>query len=132
MLELLQVHFPLSPVAVWGHSWTMWTYFWTFWLDPLPALWTILFNKSYVDSNMEWTFDKPPSPCHVHMVYECLLSMLKIGWHQIKHNKVLHLKMGWLIDFTKTFCFFTLNGKKVEFSPISCKKTPFFTRNGHF
>ena len=36
--------------------------------DPPPPLWTILLNKAYVEI---WTFDKPPSPCHVHMVYEC-------------------------------------------------------------
>ena len=32
-----------------------------------PPLWTILFNKAYV---VKWTFGKPPSPYHVHMVYE--------------------------------------------------------------
>ena len=45
----------------------MWTEFWTF-FDPLPPLWTILLNRAYV---LIWTFGKPPSPCHVHMVYEC-------------------------------------------------------------
>ena len=46
----------------------MWTDFWTF-LTP-PPLWTILLNRAYV---VIWTFGKPPSPCHVHMVYECPL-----------------------------------------------------------
>ena len=38
--------------------------------DPSPPLWTILLNKAYAVIR---TFDKPPSPCHVHMVYECPL-----------------------------------------------------------
>ena len=28
--------------------------------------------------------------------------------------------------------FSTFYGKKVDFSPISCKKVPFYTRSGHF
>ena len=47
----------------------MWTEIWTF-FDPLPPLRTILVNKAYV---IIWTFGKPPSPCCVHMVYECPL-----------------------------------------------------------
>ena len=38
--------------------------------DPPPPLWTILLNRAYV---VIWTFGKPPSPYHVHMVYECPL-----------------------------------------------------------
>ena len=39
-------------------------------LTPLPPLWTILLNRAYV---VIWTFGKPLSPCHVHMVCECPL-----------------------------------------------------------
>ena len=36
---------------------------------PPPPLWTILLNMVYVVCNMDiW---QTPSPCHVHMVYEC-------------------------------------------------------------
>ena len=52
----------------------MWTEIWTF-LTPIPPLWTTLLNKAYV---VTWTFGKPPSPCHVHMVYDWPLKRLKV------------------------------------------------------
>ena len=43
----------------------MWTDFGHLWPLPGPILWTILLSKTYV---VIWTFGKPSSPCHVHMV----------------------------------------------------------------
>ena len=49
---------------IFGHFW------------PPSPLWTILQNKAYV---VIWTFCKPPSPCLVHMVYECAPMAMQVS-----------------------------------------------------